>query len=71
MTKPSATAYSDNEGNTYRVERASNKMFICVRTNKGGNRKRLKIIAESGSRQNAQKMLDAVAHQTGWKEVTE
>lgn len=64
-----AKAYSDNDGNTYRVERATNKKFVTVRINAGGNRKRLKIIAESGSRENAQKMLDAVAQQAGWKEV--
>jgi len=56
-------AYLDNEGNTYRVEQASNKKFVTVRINAGGNRKRLKIIAESCSRENAQKMLDAVAQQ--------
>lgn len=64
-----AKAYSDNDGNTYRVEQASNKKFVTVRINSGRNRKRLKIIAESGSRENAQKMLDAVAQQAGWKEV--
>ena len=62
-------AYADNDGNTYRVEQASNKKFVTVRINAGGNRKRLKIIAESGSRENAQMMLDAVAGQAGWKEV--
>lgn len=36
-------AYTDDDGNTYRVERATNKKFVTVRINKGGNRKRLKI----------------------------
>jgi len=62
-------AYTDDDGNTYRVEQATNKKFVTVRINAGGNRKRLKIISESSSRENAQKMLDAVAGQAGWKEV--
>lgn len=62
-------AYTDDDGNTYRVEQATNRKFVTVRINAGGNSKRLKIIAESGSRENAQKMLDAVAEQAGWKEV--
>ena len=62
-------AYTDDDGNTYRVEKASNGKHVTMRINAGGNRKRLKIIAESGSRKNAQKMLDEVAQQAGWKEV--
>lgn len=64
-------AYTDNDGNTYRVEKASNGKHVTMRINTGGNRKRLKIIAESGSRENAQKMLDAVAEQAEWKEVSQ
>jgi len=64
-------AYTDDDGNTYRVEQATNKKFVTARINAGGNRKRLKTISESGSRENAQKMLDAVAEQEGWKEVAQ
>lgn len=32
-------AYTDDDGNTYRVEQATNKKFVTVRINAGGNRK--------------------------------
>lgn len=62
-------AYTDNDGNTYRVEQASNGKHVTMRINTGGNRKRLKIISESVSRANAQWMLDELAKQSGWREA--
>lgn len=64
-------AYSDDDGNTYRVEQASNKKFVTVRINAGGNRKLLKLIAPASTRDNAQRMLGALAEQSKWKEVTQ
>lgn len=63
--------YSDSDGNVYRVEQATNKKFVSVRINAGGNRKLLKLIAPSPTRDNAQRMLDALAEQSKWKEVTQ
>lgn len=63
-------AYADDDGNTYRVEQASNKKFVTVRINAGGNRKLLKLIAPSSTRDNAQRMLDTLAEQSKWKEVS-
>lgn len=62
-----ATAYGDNEGNTYRIERASNKMFICVRTNKGGNRKVWKEVGAHRSLEKAQHVLNLKAKTNGWE----
>ena len=39
MTKIPIKSYTDDDGNTYRVEQASNKKFVTVRINAGGNRK--------------------------------
>lgn len=63
-------AYLDTEGNTYRVEHSGiTGKFIVMRTNAGGNRKRFKLIAESRSRENSQRMLDALASQSEWRET--
>jgi hypothetical protein len=63
-------AYADDDGNTYRVEQASNKRHVTVRWNEGGNMKRFKPIDDAGSRDNAQKLLDGHAKANGWKETT-
>lgn len=68
-TEIEKTAYADNAGNTYRVEQASNKMFVCVRTNPGGNRKGYKEVGANGSLSKVQFELDTNARRNGWKVV--
>lgn len=62
-------AYIDGDGNTYRVERAANKMFVCVRVNAGGNRKAAKTMGAHKTFNKAQFELDANAERNGWKEA--
>ena len=69
ITKSKAKAYADNDGNTYRIEQATNKMFICVRTNSGGNRKGCKNVGAHKSLNKAQFELDVNAQRNGWKEI--
>lgn len=64
-----ATSYIDSDGNTYRIERASNGMFICVRENPGGNRKGWKNVGANKSFDKAQFELDVNAQRNGWQEV--
>lgn len=64
-----AAAYRDRDGNTYRVERAANQMYVCVRTNAGGNRKAAKTMGAHRTFAQAQYELDANAARNGWKEA--
>ena len=69
MTIP-RKSYIDADGNTYRIEQVvRNKMFICVRTNSGGNRKGWKNVGAQKSLERAQHELDVNAQRNGWKEV--
>ena len=63
--------YKDAEGNTYGVERASNGMFICVRTNAGKNRKGWKNVGAQKDLGKVQSDLDSIAQRNGWKEVAQ
>lgn len=62
-TKAKEKSYADNDGNTYRIEQATNKMFVCVRTNAGGNRKGWKNVgvAERMKNQMTQKEMDSLS----------
>ena len=64
-------AYTDAGGNRYAVERASNGMWVCVRTNAGGHRKGHKTVGVAKSRERMQKVLDAYAEGNGWKETAD
>jgi len=67
--KPDRKSYSDADGNTYRVERASNGMSVCVRINSGMNRKMFRQIDPQRSELPVQHSLDVVAAEKGWREV--
>lgn len=62
-------SYADSDGNTYRVEKASNGMFVCVRINDGGNRKGYAPIGAHKRSSVAQYSLDLHAKTNGWKEI--
>ena len=64
-----AAAYRDRDGNTYRVERAANQMYVCVRTNAGGNRKAAKTMGAHRTFAQAQYELDVNAERNRWKEA--
>lgn len=69
--KATAAVYTDGDGNTYRVERAANKMYVCVRTNAGGNRKAAKTMGSHRKFSDAQYELDVNAERNGWKEAAQ
>ena len=69
--KATAAVYTDGDGNTYRVERAANKMFVCARTNAGGNRKGVKSMGAHRKFSDAQYELDVNAERNGWKEAAQ
>jgi len=58
--------YRDEDGNTYGVERASNGMFVVIRTNSGGNRKGVRNIRAKSDFHAQCRSLDAYAAQKGW-----
>lgn len=65
---PTIKSYLDNDGNTYRVERASNGMFICVRVNAGGNRKGFRPVGAGSKQAAARNDLDVVTEANGWRD---
>lgn len=63
------TTWEDKDGNTYGVERASNGMSVCIRTNAGGNRKGFKPVGACPSMTRCNKDLEDYATKQGWKEI--
>lgn len=65
------TKWRDPAGNVYSVEKSiKTGRFIVIRTNPGGNRKAAKQFETVGSAAHVQKVLDGIARQADWKEVT-
>lgn len=62
-------AYADADGNVYRVEKATNGMWVCVRRNAGGNRKGFKHLDPDKRQAGAQAKLDAWASGHKWKAI--
>jgi len=61
-------SFKDGEGNTYRVERASNGKFVVMRYNEGGNRKLFKQIPPSKSKAHITEDLRFFGAEKGWTE---
>jgi len=60
-------AFIDTACNIYRVENTYTGVFVTIRTNPGGHRKRVKSISESKAREQAWLWLDAHALAQGWQ----
>ena len=59
-------SFNDGEGNTYRVERASNGKFVVMRHNAGGNRKLFKCVCPYTNKDAVFNTLKKIAEKKGW-----
>jgi len=61
------TPFTDDDGNTYRVEQAHNGRYVVIRINPGGNRKRFKSIAAARNREQVWQRLEGYAETHDWR----
>lgn len=62
-------AYIDKEDNTYKIERAHNGMWVVMRYNARGKRKKYPALKPQSSRGELQSRFDLTAAYYKWDEV--
>ena len=65
----SGPKYKDGNGNVYRVEQASNRMWVVVRINPGGNRKGYKACPAMRQHEAQNRALHAHGERMGWVSI--